>query len=302
MNPQGLPPQHPHAPQQALPYPPMQQQMPPQRIPAPPEPVPAQNRRPWITSAIVRDVVQALALLIAAMWGGYTFIYREIIIPARRPAALVVTPTLEAIGRRGDTILAKATFHMVNHSPSKVYAPAIWYAVRGLKLQAVATDDTTYLRQSREQADKPYPTARFSEFTAAEVIGTGKVATEVETWWEPEAEQRLEYLLYIPADRYDAAQLQVVTLVAKDVSDLKEIRWRTTDEGDLEPRLVFRPESKYGTAGLAPAAMSDTTPRYVHWLRANQGGVNFVTATISLWRGAPAASAPAAPTPAAAAQ
>ncbi|HET7461243.1 MAG TPA: hypothetical protein VFJ82_08335 [Longimicrobium sp.] len=294
MNPQGTPPPHPYAPHDPYPHPAMPQGGP-QRIPAPPEPVPAQNRRPWITSAIVRDVVQALALLIAAMWGGYTFIYREIIIPARRPAALVVTPTLEAIGRRGDTILAKATFHMVNHSPSKVYAPAIWYSVRGLKLQGVAPDDTTYLRHNREQAGKPYPTARFSEFTAADVIGTGKVASEVETWWEPEAEQRLEFLLYIPADRYDAAQLGVTSLVAKNVGDVKEIRWRTTDDGELEPRLVFRPDSKYAGAGPAPAALSDTTPRYVRWLRANQGGVNFVTATVSLWRNAPATSAPSTP-------
>lgn len=305
MNSQDPSPYHPHAPQpgypqqpaqQGYPQPPMQQG-PPQRIPAPPPPVPAQNRRPWLTSAIVRDVIQAVALLIAAMWGGYTFIYREIIIPARRPAALVVTPTLEAIGRRGDTILAKATFHMVNHSASRVYAPAIWYSVRGLKLQGTATDDSTYLRQNRDAASKPYPTARFSEYTAADVIGTGKVVGEVETWWDTDAEQRLEFLLYIPADRYDAAQLGVTALVAKNVSDVKEVRWRTTDDGELEPRLVFRPDSRYGSAQMAPAALSDTSARYLRWLRSNQGGVNFVTATISLWRNAGSPPAPAAATP-----
>src|SRR5215218_6583250 len=133
MNPHGPPAFDPNAPQQVHPHPfDPRQGGAQQRIAAPPPPASARDRRPWLTSAIVRDVIQALALLIAAMWGGYTFIYREIIIPARRPAALVVTPTLEAIGRRGDTILARATFHMVNHSASKVYAPAIWYSVRGL--------------------------------------------------------------------------------------------------------------------------------------------------------------------------
>ncbi|HET7229999.1 MAG TPA: hypothetical protein VFJ16_08365 [Longimicrobium sp.] len=300
MNPHGPPPFDPNAPQQVHPhsFDPQRSQ---QRIPAPPQPVPARDRRPWLTSAIVRDVVQAVALLIAAMWGGYTFIYREIIIPARRPAALVVTPTLEAIGRRGDTILAKATFHMVNHSPSRVYSPAIWYSVRGLKLQAVAMDDSTYQRQNRDAAGKPYPTARFSAFTAADLIGMGKVQDQVETWFDPEAEQTIEHLLYIPADRYDAAQLAVQSLVVKNVGDVKEVRWRTTSEGDLEPRLVFRADSKFGTASMAPAALSDTSPRYVRWLRANQGGVNFVTATLSLWRGAPSGTAPPS-TPATAAQ
>jgi len=294
MNP-PTPPQHPYAAQPPYPHADAHPGAP-QRFPAPPPPVATQNRRPWLTSAIIRDVIQAVALLIAAMWGGYTFIYREIIIPARRPAALVVTPTLEAIGRHGDTILAKATFHMVNHSASRVYAPAIWYSVRGLKLQGLATEDTTYLRQNQEAANKPYPTARFSEYTVADVIGTGKVASEVETWWDTEAEQSLEFLLYIPADRYDAAQVTVTSLVAKNVGDVKEVSWRTNEAGDLDPRLVFRRESKYGVASMAPAALSDTSTRYVRWLRDNQAGVNFVTSTISLWRGSPATpGAPAAP-------
>ncbi|HEX8243808.1 MAG TPA: hypothetical protein VF541_09940, partial [Longimicrobium sp.] len=85
----------------------------------------------------------------------------------------------------------------------------------------------------------------------------------------------------------DAAQLTVQYLVAKDVHELKEVRWRATDDGDLEPRLVFAQGSRY--AGAA-TALSDTERRYVRWLKANQGGVNFVTATISLWRNSPAAA------------
>ncbi|HEU4560304.1 MAG TPA: hypothetical protein VFS20_20815 [Longimicrobium sp.] len=255
--------------------------------------------RRWLDSAVLRDAIQAFALFLAAVWGVYTFIYKEVVLPARQPAALVVTPSLEAIGRRGDLVLARATFHMVNHSDSKVYVPAMWYAVRGLKLELVATEDTTYLRENREAASKPYPTARFSRYTAADVIATGKVSTEVETWFEPDAEQRVEHLLYIPADRYDAAQLGVEYLISKDISDVREIRWRTTELGDLEPRMVFHPKSSYGTAGLAPAAMSDTSARYLGWLRATHAGVNYVTATISLWGGtAPKPAAAPAPAPA----
>jgi hypothetical protein len=236
---------------------------------------------------VLRDVVQAFALLIAALWGLYTFVYKEVIVPRNRPAALVVTPTLEAIGRHGDTVLARATFQMVNHSDSKVYAPAIWYSVRGLRLEGLKQDDSTYLRQLREDAQKPYPTARFSHFTGVDLLGTGKVNTEVESWFEPGAEQRVEQILYIPADRYDAAQLQVEFLISKDVHEVKEIRWTTGDDGDLEPRLVFAPGSPY--AG-APAALSDTVPRYVRWLRANKAGVSYATATLSLWRDGPGAA------------
>ena len=254
----------------------------PQRVAvAPPVPMPARRS----SARIVRDLVQAFALIVAAMWGVYTFVWKEIVIPARRPASLVVTPMLEAIGRRGDTILARATFQMVNRSDSKVYVPAMWYSVTGLKLEPVAVDESTYVRQNRQDAQKPWATARFSQFTAAEVIGVGKVSADVETWFEPGGEQRIEQLLYIPADRYDAAQLQVQYLIAKDIHELKEVRWRATDDGNLEPRLVFAPGSRY--AGAA-AALSDTEQRYVRWLRANQGGVNYVTATISLWRDTPA--------------
>jgi hypothetical protein len=262
----------------------------------------AVDRLGWFTAAdararVLRDVLQAFALLIAAAWGLYTFVYKEVIVPRNQPAALVVTPVLEAIGRRGNVILARATFLMRNTSASKVYAPAMWYSVRGLKLASVERDDTAYLRQLRDDAQKPYPSSRFSQFTAIDVVATGKLSPEVETWFEPGAEQRVEQILLIPADRYDAAQLQVVYLISKDVRQVKEIRWRTGEEGDLEPRLVFAAGSPY--AG-APAAISDTVPRYVKWLRANRGGVSFVTATMSLWgegSAAPPASAKPAPAP-----
>jgi hypothetical protein len=251
----------------------------------------AVERLGWFTAAdararVLRDVLQAIALLIAALWGLYTFVYKEMIVPRNRPAALVVTPTLEAIGRHGDTVLARATFQMKNTSDSKVYAPAIWYAVRGLKLEGVDQDDSTYLRQLRQNAQKPYPSSRFTQFAAVDLIGAGKISPEVETWFEPGAEQRVEQILLIPANRYDAAQLQVIYLISKDVHEVKEIRWRTGEDGDLQPRLVFAAGSPY--AG-PPAEISDTVPRYVKWLRANRGGVSFVTATMSLWRDGPAA-------------
>jgi hypothetical protein len=256
----------------------------------------AVERLGWLTAAdararVLRDALQAFALLIAALWGCYTFLYKEVIVPRNRPAALVVTPVLEAIGRRGDVVLARATFQMVNHSDSKVYVPAIWYSVRGLKLESVEQEDTTYLRLNRENAQKPYPTARFSRFTAADLVGAGKVNTEVEYWFEPGAEQRVEQLLYIPADRYDAAQLSVQYLISKDIHDVKEVRWRTSDQGDLDPQLVFTADSRWYGGG-APAAMLETDARYLGWLRRTKAGVNYVTATIPLWGNGPAPAAP----------
>lgn len=283
----------------------MQIQAPPQPTssaePTPPQPANQVERLGWLTAAdararVLRDALQAVALLIAAAWGLYTFVYKEVIVPRNRPAALVVTPVLEAIGRRGNIVFARATFEMVNRSDSKVYVPAMWYSVRGLKLEEVDQTDSAYLNAMRKAAQEPFPTMRFSQFTAADLVASGKVSTEVETWFEPGAEQRVEQLLYIPADRYDAAQLMVQYLITKDIHDVKSVQYRASEQGDLEPRLVYREDSKY-FAGGAPAALSDTVQRYVDWLRSTKAGVNYVTATISLWGGAPAPAARPQPTP-----
>ena len=280
------------------------------QLPAPPPPTPPQpypqpatpvERLGWLTAAdararVLRDALQAIALLIAAAWGFYTFVYKEVIVPRNRPASLVVTPVLEAIGRRGNLVLARATFEMANRSDSKVYVPAMWYTVRGLRLQQVEQDDSAYLGANRKAAQQLYATARFSQFTAADLIAAGKVSTEVETWFDPGSEQRVEQLLYIPADRYDAAQLQVQYLITKDIRDVKEVRWRTNDQGDLDPRLVFATGSRYHGNG-APAAMSGTDTRYLGWLRATKAGVNYVTATIPLWGEGPAPAPKAAAAP-----
>ena len=244
---------------------------------------------------VARDLVQALAFAFAGIWAVYTFVYKEIIVPAGEPAAVVVTPTLEVIGRRGGTVLVRASFHLANRSRSRAYLPAVWFGVFGMRLEARDLADTAYARMNREAAAaEPLPTARFSQLVAADVIAAGRLLPDLETWYDPGDEQRVEQLLYVPADRFDVAQVYVEYLATKDISRLAAVRWAADQTGFVTPRLVFDGD----TARVHE--LTEQSPAYLSWLRETGAGINFATATISLWTDAPTSSAPASPPPAAA--
>lgn len=73
----------------------------------------------------IKDWLQIILLVFGAAWGIYTFVYKEIIVPSRRPAALRVTATLEEVGRKKDMLLVRARIVVSNQSDTKIYAPAL---------------------------------------------------------------------------------------------------------------------------------------------------------------------------------
>src|SRR5262245_14017135 len=93
-----------------------------------------EGRRSNTASKVIREWTQFVVLLFATAWGVYTFVYKETILPARRPATLTVTATLEELARNDEQVLIRLRIRAVNHTDRKVYVPALWYRVRGIEL------------------------------------------------------------------------------------------------------------------------------------------------------------------------
>lgn len=77
-----------------------------------------------------KDFVEVVAIIVAGFWASCTFWYQE----SQRPAALAVSASLEEVGRRDGMALVRLNVHAVNRSNSKVYVPAFWYTVEGLRI------------------------------------------------------------------------------------------------------------------------------------------------------------------------
>jgi hypothetical protein len=92
--------------------------------------------RSWMRSELLHHWIQSLGILIAAGWGVYTFIYKDILVPAWQPANLTLEATLTPVAGRQPspdgleaTLEAKAT----NSSSRPVYLLANTWLLSGLQ-------------------------------------------------------------------------------------------------------------------------------------------------------------------------
>ena len=91
------------------------------------------------TAALVRDIVEVVAILAAGAWAIYTFIYVERIKPAADPPSLVMTGSLHRLGERKDLSQFSYDGIIRNNGRTRVYLIAEAYTVAGFRLTADAT-------------------------------------------------------------------------------------------------------------------------------------------------------------------
>jgi len=75
------------------------------------------------------------AVFSAALWRRLwhlQFVYKDIIVPARRPPAVTLAATLEELDRADGMILVRAHIAVANHGDAKVWVPALWWHVYGV--------------------------------------------------------------------------------------------------------------------------------------------------------------------------
>ena len=95
-------------------------------------------------SRAVREWIQVVIILFAAVWGAYEFIVKDVIRPTQEPTALDVVATLEEVGREGGHVLVRARITATNPTKRRIVVSALWFWVKGYKLffgKSPAKDD-----------------------------------------------------------------------------------------------------------------------------------------------------------------
>jgi hypothetical protein len=185
-----------------------------------------------------REWTQFGILLFATGWGVYTFVYKETILPARRPATLTVTASLEELGRTEDKALIRLRVHAVNRTDRKVYVPALWYSVTGLKLAEQSTAPEEY-RSQIEYAPQAELQARYSAIAAADVVAVGTILNRVTDYYEPTDETTNEVLFEVPLQPYDALQARAQFFLTRETDGLSLSGWNVSERGELDPQLLL---------------------------------------------------------------
>jgi hypothetical protein len=221
---------------------------------------------------VFREWTQFVILLFATGWGVYTFIYKEAILPSRRPATLTVSTTLEELGRTQDKALIRLRVHAVNRTDRKVYVPALWYTVQGYKLIEQSGDDEAF-RAQIEYAPQAELQARHSAPSDAAVVAVGTILNRVTDYYEPTDETTNEVLFEVPLKDYDALRATAQFFLTRQTDGLSLTGWDVGESSELTPQLVLsgRPYDPEYNA------------QHRTWALACGAGFNWSSTTLSLW-------------------
>lgn len=226
---------------------------------------------PKLTAENVREWLQFIVIVVAGLWGAYTFIYKEIIIPAARPASLEVSGEMENIGQKDGNILVRVRIYVSNIREIKVYAPAIWFTVRGLDLEAVKPANESY---GIMQIDA-YSIQRARYGKQEEIVLAAWRFQDDGNWYQPGDETSNDYLFYVPEGQFEALQLKLEFMVTKNIDLLANVRWQDTD-GVFSPTLMIKDEN--GT----DAPFNYENARHLAWSEKVGLSYNWFLTTLSL--------------------
>ena len=150
----------------------------------PPEPRRSPLRQlrlpPWLKTGDVHEWSKTVAVVMAALWGGYTFLWKEILVPSWAPATLVIEVKPREAGFEtkpgaGGTDPSRLRLRVIATNPSSrtlYLLPSVWWAT------AMQRTETGPGRSFETAANAVLraPSVRQAE-RGQELVSTGVVAT-----------------------------------------------------------------------------------------------------------------------------
>lgn len=242
---------------------------------------------PKMTSTDVREWLQILIIIAAGIWGAYTFIYKEIIVPSRLPASLDVTSEMDALGQKDGFVLVRVRVHIQNTKDIKVYSPALWFTVYGLNFDGMNTP----AENNGTMQITPLSVERSKYSSKTEMVVAAWRLENWEVWYQPGDETFNEHLFYIPENRYQAIQLKLEYMVIKNIDQISTVSW-ADQAGIFTPTLMLK------GADNTDVPFASNNPDQALWVEDAGLSYNWYTTTLSLLENKqPLSDTPAITTP-----
>jgi hypothetical protein len=166
--------------------------------------------------AVVRDVVEIVAIVAAGAWAFYVFAYENRIKPSLASPDVNITASLQNLGERNGLIAVR--FHQELHNVGSVHAYFLGVAVT-IYGQRVILSKTPI---EPPQAGTRYRFAAFYRtsapepaFSLAYVTKLGDPSSSQETELDPGSTLQNDYVFYVPRGRFDLLTVQVNAVYTK---------------------------------------------------------------------------------------
>ncbi len=214
----------------------------------------------WVRSNHLHNWIQSIGIVVAATWGAYTFIWKEILVPDMAPASLSLQITVGPSRRlRPTQIAGQANLELeleitaANSSSRNLYLlPSVWQ-LKGIRLQQRGEDpdfadratEVLYLLGPQDRAE------RFAPAEQGRTLSTGWLF--LDDVIHPGEKLSRNLLVRLPAGRFQAASfdLLIPTLTKPPKQNLfggRSLRWsydsKAAGGSELVPNLCPRDPSQ----------------------------------------------------------
>jgi hypothetical protein len=224
---------------------------------------------------VIPQYTQALVLLGTALFTYFTFFYTEEFLPTKEQPILLLTATLEEVGRKTSPgagavtmIAVKAAVNAQNTSKTRVTVVSAFYNVRGSSVapgrdeyrspwprlppldgsQAAPGRDeySEYVEKelglaAKYKGDRDTIVSRYDIPTGIEVIHSSNL---MQGGWalDPGEQYSRSTIFYVPEGAYDFLNIKFDVHVAKDpqYKEVIENRWRAEEDGELHNVFFLR--------------------------------------------------------------
>ena len=176
----------------------------------------------------VNTWVQTVGILVAALWGFYTFVYKEIEVPKSAPVNISLNLQLKKIesgSLAGDLAAVEVRVSATNPSPRKIsLLPEAWIAY-GAKIAPVRNDETAFSASASDVLKQPNVITtqhRFAELKSFSVIATGRLFRY--ELLKPGETIGRTLVFFVPKNDYNFVSVNTFIPSAEDISQI-DLEW-----------------------------------------------------------------------------
>ena len=212
--------------------------------------------------------VQTIGIIAAAMWGAYTFIYKEITIPKSAPVNITVDLQLRKAGTCGlikkeeePLIAVEMKVSATNPSSREVHLfPSAWIAY-GYKIDPEDKSDSMFCKGAVVSLNSRQGIfiERHSSLTSYSIVAAGSLFTD--SALKPNEKLARTLVFHIPRNKYDSVQVFAAMPTEAKASDVL-LEWDLDDSGSLVPSMYRigkngerTPLMKYKSGGYSDAQL-----------------------------------------------
>lgn len=218
-----------------------------------------------------KEWLQMMVIVFTVGWTSYEFFFKEYIKPAQEPTALELEVKLEYAGEKDGFIMVKGVINADNPSNRRIYVPAEWFTVKGRRLSTSKERQPADLQDLMPDSPaEPKVLRNYAPVVSSEIVAQQRMLDGIDNnWWDPKDWSNDEVSFAVPKGEFDFLDLVVVYLYTKNVDALVDPVWTTAHDGSQWANFKFKEQM--------------TAEDQAEWLRRNDAGFSWSSATLSLW-------------------